>query len=216
LRKEKYFTKLGLKSGYHQVRVKEEDTWKTAFKTRQSLNEWLVMPFGLCNAPATFMRLMNEVLCPFIDSHVIVYLDDILLYISTWEDHMSHLAHVLEILKKYQLLENINKCEFAQQCLVYLGYVIGGGELKIHTSKMEAIMKWHVPTNASKVRSFNGAAQNLRNFKALYSVVAASFYTIMTSGKSFHWGKGKESDFKEIKKKIIQAQFGITKLVETL
>ena len=174
------------------------------------------MPFGLCNAPATFMRLMNEVLCPFIDSHVIVYLDDILLYISTWEDHMSHLAHVLEILKKYQLLENINKCEFAQQCLVYLGYVIGGGELKIHTSKMEAIMKWHVPTNASKVRSFNGAAQNLRNFKALYSVVAASFYTIMTSGKSFHWGKGKESDFKEIKKKIIQAQFGITKLVETL
>jgi hypothetical protein len=104
LQHAKYFTKMDLKSGYHQVRVKEEDTWKTSFKTRQGLYEWLVMPFGLCNAPTTFMRLMNDVLRPYLDSFVIVYLDDILVYSATWEEHMSHLMQVLETLKKHQLV----------------------------------------------------------------------------------------------------------------
>ncbi|CAL2244417.1 unnamed protein product [Prunus armeniaca] len=92
----RYFTKLDLKSGYHQVRIHEEDTWKIAFKTKHGLFEWLVMPFGLCNAPATFMQLMNEVLRPFIDDFVIVYLNDILIFSVTWEDHIHHIAQVLE------------------------------------------------------------------------------------------------------------------------
>ena len=115
------------------------------------------MMFGLCNAPVMFMRLMNDILHPFIDSFIIIYLDDMLLYSSTWEEHISHFK-VLETFKKHQLLENLKKCEFAQQCLVYLGYVINGGELKIDHVKMEAIMKWSMPTNVSEVRSFVGEA----------------------------------------------------------
>ncbi|CAL8163066.1 unnamed protein product [Prunus armeniaca] len=91
--------KITIKNRYPLPRsIHEEDTWKTTFKIKQGLFEWLVMPFGLCNAPATFMRLMNEVLCPFIDDFVIVYLDDILIFSVTWEDHLHHIAQVLEVL----------------------------------------------------------------------------------------------------------------------
>ena len=117
------------------------------------------------------MRLMNDALCPFIDSFVIVYLDDIFVYNATWEENISHLTQVLEALKRQKLLENLKKCEFARQSLVYLGYVIGGGELKIDPSKMEAIMKWLVPTNITEVRSFIGATQYQRKFIASFSVV---------------------------------------------
>jgi len=129
----------------HQGRGHLED----CLKTRQGLYEWLVMLFSLCNAPATFMRLMNYVLHPYLDSFVIVYLDDTLVYSATWEEHISHLMQVLETLKKHQLLANLKKCEFSQQSLVYLVYVIGGGELEIDLVKMEAIMEGLVPTNVT-------------------------------------------------------------------
>ena len=112
---------------------------------------------------------------------------------------------MLETLKKHQLLANIKKCEFSQQTLVYLGYVIGGGEMKIDPSKLEAIMKWSVPTNVSKVISFFGAAQCMRKFIASFSMVVAPLHTIIASGKSFHWGKGYQRDLEDINNNIIQA-----------
>jgi hypothetical protein len=154
-----YFTKLDLHSGYHQMRVAEQDAWKTAFKTKKGLFEWLAMSFGLCNAPTTFMHVMNDVFRPFLDDFVIVYLDGILIFSGTWDEHVRHVKQVLDTLRREKLYVKLSKCEFGKNALVYLGHIIGGGKLKIDHSKIDVIVNWHEPKKLTEVRSFMGALQ---------------------------------------------------------
>eukprot|EP00253_Pinus_taeda_P015516 PITA_15516 len=146
-----YFSKIDLKSEYRQIRIREGDEWKTAFKTNEGLYEWLVMPFGLSNAPSTFMRLMNEVLKEFNDKFVIVYLDDILIFSKTKEEHFRHLQSVLRKLQQNKLLINLKKCTFFQRELIYLGFVIAENELKMDPEKVAAIVSWPSPKSLFEV-----------------------------------------------------------------
>jgi hypothetical protein len=188
LKEAVYFSKLDLHSGYHQVRVAEQDAWKTAFKTKQGLYEWLVMPFGLTNAPATFMRLMNDVLRPFLDDFVIVYLDDILIFSKTWEEHLKHVKQTLDVLKREKLYVKLSKCEFGKTSLNYLGHIVGGGELKIDPSKVAVIVNWPKPKSATEVRSFLGAAQYWRKFISNFSSIVAPLHALTGLNKVFQWG----------------------------
>ena len=167
------FSKIDLKSGYHQIRMKEGDEWKTAFKTKYGLYEWLVMPFGLTNAPSTFMRLMNHVLRAFIGKFVVVYFDDILIYSKNLDDHLIHLKFVLDVLRKERLFANLKKCTFCTDKLVFLGFVVSARGIQVDEEKVRAIQDWPSPTSVSKVRSFHGLASFYRRFVKDFSSIAA-------------------------------------------
>ena len=124
LKGEKYFSKIDLKSGYHQVLIEPFDVWKSSFKSKEVLFKWLVMPFGLKNSLETFMRMMEDILQPFTNSFLVVYLDDILIFSQTWEEHLHHIRQVLQTLRQHKLCANLEKCTFGMTQVQYLGYII--------------------------------------------------------------------------------------------
>ena len=199
------FSKIDLKIGYHQIRMKEGDEWKTAFKTKYGLYEWLVMPFGLTNAPSTFMRLMNHVLRAFIGKFVVVYFDDILIYSKNLEDHLIHLKFVLDVLRKERLFANLKKCTFCTDKLVFLGFVVSARGIQIDEEKVRAIQDWPSPTSVSKVRSFHGLASFYRRFVKDFSSIAAPITEVIKKDVGFKWGEEQEKAFKVIKEKLTHA-----------
>jgi hypothetical protein len=199
------FTKIDLKNGYHQIRMKEGDEWKTVFKTKYGLYEWLVMPFGLTNALSTFMRLMNHVLRAFIGRFVVVYFDDILIYSKNLEEHVMYLKSVLEILRKEKLVANLKKYTFCTDKLVFLGFVVSKRGIEVDEEKVKAIQEWPMPTTISQVRSFHGLASFYRRFVRDFSSLAAPLTEVIKKNVPFKWGKEQEKTFNLIKEKLTNA-----------
>jgi hypothetical protein len=191
----KFFSKIDLKSGYHQIRMREGDEWKTTFKTNEGLYEWLVMPFGLMNVPSVFMRLMNEVLKDFIRRFVIVYLDDILVFSKTGEEHLKHLTLVMRRLQQEKLLINLKKSSFMKKQLIYLGFVISWNELNMDPEKVKAIKEWPSPRNIFEVRSFHGLANFYRKFIRNFSGISTPMMDTVKKDINIFIGQRKQRKF---------------------
>jgi len=158
LKEATVFLKVDLRSGYHQLKVKEEDIQKTTIRTRYGHFEFLVMPFGVTNAPSVFMDLMNRVFHMYLDWFVAVFIDDILVYSTNHQDHGEHLKTVLRILREKKLYAKLKKCEFWLKEVSFLGHVISKDGRAVDPSKIEAVTNWERPTNVHEIRSFLGLA----------------------------------------------------------
>ncbi|GJR31820.1 putative reverse transcriptase domain-containing protein [Tanacetum coccineum] len=152
------YSKIDLRSGYHQLRVRDKDIPKTAFRTRYGHYEFQVMPFGLTNAPTMFMDLMNRVCRPYLDKFVIVFIDDILIYSKTKEEHDAHLRLILELLKKEELYAKFSKCDFWLSKVQFLGHVIDSEGIHVDPAKIESIKDWESPKTPTEIRQFLGLA----------------------------------------------------------
>jgi len=199
------FSKINLKSGYNQIRIKEGDEWKTSFKTKFGLYEWLVMPFSLTNAPSTFMMLMHHVLREFLGKFVAVYFDDILIYSLSKEEHVHHLRSVLEILRKESLFANMEKCIFGMDHVIFLGFKINQHGVHVDQEKVTAIKEWPTPKNVSEVRSFHRLASFYRRFVPNFSTIAAPLNELVKKGVDFKWGIDQTKAFETLKEKLIKA-----------
>ena len=158
------FSKIDLRSGYHQLRIREEDVPKTAFRTRYGHYEFLLMPFGLTNAPAAFMDLMNRVFSQYLDHFVIVFIDDILVYSRNAEEHAHHLRLVLQTLREHGLYAKFSKCEFWLRSISFLGHVVSENGIEVDPKKVEAVANWPRPTTVIEIKSFLGLAGYYRRF----------------------------------------------------
>jgi hypothetical protein len=199
------FSKVDLRSGYHQIRMKLGDEWKTIFKTKFGLYEWLVMPFGLTNTLSTFMRLMNEVLRAFIGKFVVVYFDDILIYSKSMEAHLDHLRVVFNALRDARLFGNLEKCVFCTDRVSFLGYVVTPQGIEVDQAKVEAIQGWPVPKTITQVRSFLGLAGFYRRFVKDFSTIAVPLTVLTKKGVPFSWGTTQENAFTMLKDKLTHA-----------
>ncbi|GJX90017.1 putative reverse transcriptase domain-containing protein [Tanacetum coccineum] len=199
------YSKIDLRSGYHQLRVREQDIPKTAFRTRYGHYEFQVMPFGLTNAPAVFMDLMNQVCKPYLDKFLIVFIDDILIYSKDKKEHEEHLKAILELLKKEKLYAKFSKCEFWIPKVQFLGHVIDSRGILMDPAKIESIKDWATPKTPTEIRQFLGLAGYYRRFIKGFSKIAKSMTKLTQKGIKFDSGEKEENAFQLIKQKLCSA-----------
>jgi hypothetical protein len=201
----KVFSKLDLRSGYHQIRIQDQDISKTAFRTRYGHYEFMVMPFGLTNAPATFQRLVNDIFRPLLDNCVVVYLDDILIYSPDLATHQEHLRQVFEILRREKLYCKKSKCEFLKTSVEYLGHVISDQGIQVDPKKVESIVNWPVPKDVSALRSFLGLANYYRRFIQDYAKYTEPLNKLLRKDSEYLWNEDCQGAMDFLKEKLSSA-----------
>nr|GEY51388.1 hypothetical protein [Tanacetum cinerariifolium] len=199
------YSKIDLRFGYHQLRVREKDILKTAFRTRYGHYEFQVRPFGLTNAPVVFMDLMNWVCKPYLDKFVIVFIDDILIYSKDEKEHEEHLRVILELLKREKLYAKFSKCEFWISMVQFLGHVIDSRGIHVDPAKIESIKDWASPKMPTEIRQFLGLAGYYQRFIEGFSKIAKSITKLTQKGIKFDWGEKEENSFQLIKQKLCSA-----------
>jgi hypothetical protein len=199
------FSKIDLRSGYHQLKIRKSDIPKTAFRTRYGLYEYTVMSFGLTNAPAYFMYLMNKVFMEYLDKFVVVFIDDILTFSKMEEEHEKHLRFVLEKLRSNQLYAKFSKCEFWLTEVAFHGYVISAGGVSVDPGKVKDVLNWMPPTTASEIQSFLGLAGYYCRFIMDFSKIVKPMTKLLENNKTFEWTTECQASFEELRKRLTSA-----------
>jgi hypothetical protein len=196
------FSKIDLRLGYHQLKIRESDIPKTAFRTIYGLYEYTVMSFGLTNAPTHFMYLMNKVFMEYLDKFIEVFIDDILVFSRTEEEHEVHLRLVLEKLRAHQLYAKFSKCEFWITEVAFLGHIISVGGVSVDPGKVKDILNWMPLTSVSEIRSFLGLVGYYRCFIKDFSKIAKLMTRLPEKSKNFYWTPEWQASFEELKKRL--------------
>ena len=205
LRGARVYSKIDLRTGYHQLRVREADIPKTAFRMRYGHFEFMVMPFGLTNAPTAFMGLMNRVFQPYLDKFVVVFVDDIMIYSQSEVEHEDHLRIVLQLLRDHQLYAKFSKCEFWFAEVGFLGHVVSASGVSVDPGKVEAVMSWERPTSIFETRSFLGFAGYYMRFIEDFSRLAAPMTRLTWKEVKYVWDDSCERAFQELKRRLTSA-----------
>jgi hypothetical protein len=193
------FSKIDLRSGHHQIRIRSEDIPKTAFTTRYGLFEYLVMSFGLTNAPAHLTYQMKSVFMPKLDKFVVVFIDDILIYSKNEEEHARHLQIVLTRLREHQLYAKFSKCAFWLEEIQFLGHVLSAKGIAVDPSKVKDILEWKPPTTVHEVRSFLGLAGYYRQFMPDFSKLVKPITSLLKNDTKFNWSSKCNEAFEQLK-----------------
>ena len=198
--KARYFTKIDLLSAFNQIRIALGEEWKTAFRTRYGHFEYCVMPFGLTNAPATFQAFINSVLHEFLDKSCVAYLDDILIYSETLEEHVQHVRAILEKLRQNGLHARPNKCCFHARSVTFLGYIVSPDGIQMDPSRVSTILEWPVPESVHDIQVFLGLANYYRRFIEGYSRIVLPITDLLRKNTEFRWSSEAQAAFDELKR----------------